>query len=109
MSLFAIYLIKKQPVWRFIVITFLVLGFVSSAYAMSLPKYGKEENSFIRKVQNPSIELDYTRSYADQKRVAEFNKQEAEILKVEINKKNKIDLVFFLLFFPSEKFFYFSP
>lgn len=72
MSLFAIYLIKKQPVWRFIVITFLVLGFVSSAYAMSLPKYGKEENSFIRKVQNPSIELDYTRSYADQKRVAEF-------------------------------------
>jgi len=71
-TLLAIYLAKKQPRLIAIILLLLGLGLGSSAYAMSNSQFGKEENSFARKIANPSVELDYSRTYRDQKAVAKY-------------------------------------
>lgn len=68
----AIYFVKKQFPLTFLIVPLLLVGFITGFFAMGNPTYGKEENSFVRKIMNPQVTLDYSRTYADQKALASF-------------------------------------
>lgn len=68
---FAVYLInKKDKLITKAVFALLVIGSLTTGLAMSDPSLGKEEHSFMQKLRNPAVVLDYSRSYADQKELA---------------------------------------
>ena len=71
-TLMSMFMVKKLPKLRVIVLASLLLGYPTTVYAMSQNTYGKEENSFVRKIVDPTVQLDFTRTYADQQAVATY-------------------------------------
>ncbi len=70
---FAVYLMsKKQKLITPVVFSFIILGNLATVIAMNDPNLGKEEYSFMQKLRNPAAVLDYSRSYADQKKLAQI-------------------------------------
>ena len=81
LTLMALYFVRYHKFLRYLVVVSLFVGIVTTAYAMGNYNYGKEENSFVRKIKNNSETLDYSRTYSDQKAVAAFmNEQTGKIL-----------------------------
>ena len=80
-TLMAIYLVGKHRVLKFIMVLFLIIGMFTTSYALSQPNYGKEEVSFFEAIVYESKDLDFSRTYADQKRVsALMNSTKGKIL-----------------------------
>lgn len=71
------YLVNKFKSLRFLSVIFIILSLLTSLYAISNKNIGKEEVSFMEKIINPEIGLDYSRTYEDQKAVDKFIDQES--------------------------------
>jgi len=81
LTLTALYAVNTHKVVRYFLIISLFFGFITTGYAMGDYNYGKEEKSFVTKIENNRITLDYSRTYSDQKAVAAFmNSKKGKIL-----------------------------
>lgn len=80
-TLLSFYFIRKN--WALGVMTIILLGvgIFSSWYAINDSSLGREERSFALKLTNPAAEVDFSRTYLDQKRVAkEMDTLEGKVL-----------------------------
>lgn len=64
------YAIRRNPNLTIPAVLFLLLSGIVSFIAITTPTQGKEEISFLQKVENPKATLDYSRTYKDQKAVS---------------------------------------
>lgn len=73
-TLIAIFVITrvKNKLAHQAIIASLFLGILTTAAAMSIGVYGKEEVSFVKKIKNHSIALETSRTFEDQKQVASY-------------------------------------
>jgi len=69
-SFIAFYFARKNVALAVLSISLLLLGLGTSAYAMYNPAIGREEESFVRKTLDPTQSLDFSRTYDDQKKIA---------------------------------------
>lgn len=69
-SFIALYLSSKHKILAIASILFLILGIITTGYAMNSNSLGSEEESFVKKIKNASAVLDYSRTYEDQKKIA---------------------------------------
>ena len=88
----AIIVVNKQRYLIILSILLLFLGIVTTGYAMSRPNFGKEESSFVRKILDNSVSLDYSRTYEDQKAVSSFMDETNGMILIDTNKGFAIPL-----------------
>lgn len=87
------YIIQRNTKLTIASLLLLVLCIVNTSLAIGNPNLGKEEISFVQKIQNPTITLDYSRTYIDQKAVAGFmNDKKGKVLLDTTNKGFAIPL-----------------
>ncbi len=70
----------------------LILSCVLTYFAISTPTQGKEEVSFITKAQNKNAQLDFSRTYSDQKAVASLMDRKKGRILLDTNKGFAIPL-----------------
>lgn len=71
-TFFAFYLARRHVITGVLAIALMTVGIYTSWYAMNDGRIGSEENTFTRKLTNPEITLDFSRTFLDQKQVASF-------------------------------------
>ena len=71
-ALIGFYLARKHLYLGVLAVSFMTLGIYTTLFAISEPGLGNEEVTFFRKIVDNKTQLDFSRTYLDQKRVASF-------------------------------------
>lgn len=71
-TFFAFYLARRHVITGVLAISLMTVGIYTTWYAMNDGRIGSEENSFTKKLTNPEITLDFSRTFLDQKQIAWF-------------------------------------
>ncbi len=71
-ALVAMYLVRRHLILGVLAASFMILGMYTTLYAISDRDLGREEISFFQKLGDNNSQLDFSRTYIDQKAVAAF-------------------------------------
>ena len=71
-TLLAFYFARRHTIMAILAIAFMAISIYTTWFSIVSPHLGREENSFAQKLIDPNAQLDFSRTYLDQKTVALF-------------------------------------